>query len=66
MPKSKKEQPKIFKCEAQGDTLYIQATHQADALRILEEHVGPIPSSLLTWTIIKTLPKSEELLNAEE
>jgi|HubBroStandDraft_2_1064218.scaffolds.fasta_scaffold197130_3 hypothetical protein len=58
----KKETMKIFKVEAQGDTLYIRANHQSDALRQLEEFSGPIPSSLLTWTEIPKLPKGEELL----
>ena len=53
---------KIFKVEAQGDTLYIQAKDQSDALRQLEEFVGPIPSSLLTWTEIAELPSGEEFL----
>jgi hypothetical protein len=55
---------KIFKVEAQGDTLYIRANHQSDALRQLEEFSGPIPSSLLTWSEIDKLPKGEELLGS--
>ena len=53
---------KIFKAEAQGDTMYIKAKDQADALRQLEEACGPIPSSLLTWSIVAKLPKNQELL----
>lgn len=53
---------KIFKVEAQGDTLYIRAPHKSDALRQLEEFAGPIPSSLLTWTEIAKLPKGEQFL----
>ena len=60
----KKETMKIFKVEAQGDTLYIRANHQSDALRQLEEFSGPIPSNLLTWSEIKKLPKGEEFLGS--
>jgi hypothetical protein len=62
--KKNKEIMKIFKVEAQGDTLYIQANHQSDALRQLEEFSGPIPSSLLTWSEVKKLPKGEEFLGS--
>lgn len=58
----KKEALKIFKVEAQGDVLYIQANHQSDALRQLEESMGPIPSSLLTWSEVVKLPEGEEFL----
>lgn len=53
---------KIFKVEACGDVLYIKAPHQSDALRKLEEKMGPIPSSLLKWSEVKKLPKGEEFL----
>jgi hypothetical protein len=53
---------KLFKVEAQGDTLYIRAEHQSDALRQLEEFCGPIPSSLLKWSEISKLPKGETVL----
>jgi hypothetical protein len=53
---------KIFKVEAQGDVLYIQAEHQADALCKLEEAMGPIPSHLVTWSEVAKLPANEEFL----
>ena len=60
----KKEAMKIFKVEAQGDILYIRASHQSDALRQLEEFSGPIPSSLLTWSEVIKLPKGEKFLGS--
>lgn len=60
--KKEKDATKIFKVEAQGDTLYIRANHQSDALRQLEEFTGPIPSSLCTWSEIAKLPSGEEFL----
>ena len=64
MKTKKKETMKIFKVDAQGDTLYIRANHQSDALRQLEEFCGPVSSSLLTWSEVKKLPKGEELLGS--
>jgi len=64
MKTKKKETMKIFKVEAQGDTLYIRANHQSDALRQLEEFSGPIPSHLLTWSEVKKLPEGEEILGS--
>ena len=65
MKKTKKrETMKIFKVEAQGDTLYIRANHQSDAFRQLEEFSGPIPSELLTWSEVKKLPKNEIFLGS--
>jgi hypothetical protein len=53
---------RIFKVEAQGDTLYIQAPTQEDAHLQLTEKIGPIPDRLLTWGEVKKLPKGEEFL----
>ncbi len=53
---------KIFKVEAQGDTLYIQAPTQEDAHIQLSEKIGYIPESLLVWSEVKKLPKGEEFL----
>lgn len=57
-----KKKKTIFKVEAQGDTLYIEAFNKADALIKLEESIGEIPDELLTWTEVKKLPKGEEFL----
>jgi hypothetical protein len=53
---------KIFKVEAQGDILYIQAPTKEDAHIQLSEKIGYIPESLLTWSEVKKLPKNEEFL----
>ena len=53
---------KIFKVEAQGDTLYIQAPTKEDAHLQLTEKIGSIPERLLTWSEVKKLPKGEEFL----
>jgi hypothetical protein len=56
------EKRMIFKVEAQGVTLYIEAESRADASKQFEEKIGPIPSSMLTWTDDVELPDEEELL----
>lgn len=53
---------KIFKVEAQGDTMYIQAPSQLKAQERLEEMCGFIPEELLTWSEVKKLPKGEDFL----
>ena len=53
---------KIFKCEAEGDTVYIEATTQAAAQGRLHEVMGPIPANLLTWTEVTALPEGEVFL----
>ena len=52
----------IFKVEAEGDTVYIEAEDKKAALARLTEVVGPIPESLLKWSSVSKLPKGEELL----
>ena len=53
---------RIFKCEAQGDVLYINARTQENARLQLFEKIGPIPDSLLSWSEVAVLPKGEEFL----
>lgn len=52
----------IFKVDAEGDTLYIEAETQVDAALQLTQKVGPIPASMLTWTEVDALPDGEVLL----
>lgn len=54
---------KIFKCEAQGDTLYFKAeTLDAAHLRLIEVTGEQIPEKLLTWTEVNEAPDGEEIL----
>ncbi|GLS13588.1 hypothetical protein [Hydrogenophaga electricum] len=53
---------KIFRCDAEGDTLYIEAETVQEARTQLHEKVGPIPDSLLSWSVVVTLPDGETLL----
>ena len=53
---------KIFKVEAEGDTMYINADNLDQAKYRLLKMVGPIPESMLTWTEASELPKGEEFL----
>ncbi len=53
---------KIFKVDAQGDTLYINAEDQADASKQLAEKIGNIPASMLSWSEVAELPENEEFL----
>lgn len=52
----------IFKVEAQGDVVYIQAEAQSEAEKKLFAFTGPIPLSLLVWNIVEEIPDGEELL----
>ncbi len=52
----------IFKVEAEGDTVYIEAVDKDEAKARLTEIMGPIPASLLKWSTVAKLPKGEELL----
>ena len=52
----------IFKVEAEGDTVYIEAVDKETALARLTEVMGPIPKSLLKWSSVSKLPKGEEFL----
>ena len=54
---------KIFKVEAEGDTLNINADNESQANAILTKLVGPIPYHMLKWEQVEALPKGEELLN---
>lgn len=54
---------KVFKVEAQGDTIYIDAATRAEAESILRRHMGDVPASLLTWSGPVPLPDDEEALS---
>lgn len=54
---------KIFKCEAQGDTIYIKAASIDEALSRLIEYMGSgIPEELLTWTEVDKIPDGSIVL----
>jgi len=53
---------KIYKCEAEGDTVYIQARSEQEAREILFSKMGEIPDSLLDWSTVEKLPEGEEFL----
>ncbi len=52
----------IYKIEAQGDTVYIQAADEDGAVAALASKLGPIPRSMLTVTLVDALPDGEEFL----
>ncbi len=52
----------IYKVEAEGDVVYIEAVDKKAAEARLIEVMGPIPKSLLKWGTVSKLPKGEELL----
>ena len=55
---------KIFKMEAQGDTMYVRAENETEARGELTQAIGEeIPESLLTISEVTELPEGEELLN---
>lgn len=52
---------KIFKVEAEGDTLYINAGSLTQAKARLLKMVGPIPVHMLTWTEVDALPNGRRV-----
>ena len=52
----------IFKCEAQGDTVYIRAVNQEKAQQRLFDLMGRIPDNLLKWSVVDRLPPGERTL----
>lgn len=60
----KQNKPKeVFRVDAQGDTLYIDAFTRVEAALVLRRHMGDIPESLLTWSGPMRLPEGEEALS---
>jgi hypothetical protein len=57
-----RSETKIYKCDAEGDTVYIQARSEQEAKEILFSKMGEIPESLLSWSTVAKLPKDEEFL----
>lgn len=67
MKKTKKKEAqksgtKIFKIDAQGDTVYVRASTKEFAYLQLTEKMGPIPIALLEFSEVQKLPNGEELL----
>lgn len=60
---AKKNPKQVFKVEAQGDTVYIDAFTRVEAQLILKQYMGDIPESLLTWSGPIPLPDGEEALS---
>jgi len=52
----------IWKVEAEGDTLYIEAEDFQAANDRFEKFMGIMPQSLLAWTQVEKLPEGEEFL----
>ena len=53
---------KIFKIDAQGDTVFVKADSEKNAIARLTEFMGEIPRSLLTIEVVDALPTGEEFL----
>jgi hypothetical protein len=52
----------IWKVEAQGDTVYIEAETLDEAEERFKYAFGYVPKHLVTWTIIEELPEGEETI----
>ena len=59
----KKTPSEVFRVDAHGDMLYINAFTLVEAKLILKQHMGDIPESLLTWSGPMLLPAGEEALS---
>ena len=53
---------KIFKFEAEGDSVFIEETNIQSAHQRFEKFMGILPESMLTVSEVKELPDGEELL----
>jgi hypothetical protein len=60
---NKKTPKEVFRVEAQGDTMYIDAFTRVEAQLILRRHMGDIPESLLSWSGPMPFPAGEEALS---
>lgn len=63
MPKKKAATKEVFRVEAQGDVLYIDAFTLVEAKLVLRQRMGDIPESLLAWSGPVPLPAGEEALS---
>jgi len=52
----------IYKVEAQGDVVYIEAGTLESAKGQFFEKIGHVPASMLTFTEVDELPEDEEFL----
>jgi hypothetical protein len=52
----------IWKVEAQGDVVYVDAAGLAAAKERVREVIGSIPHHLLTFTEVEELPEDEVFL----
>ena len=53
---------KIFRVEAMGDVMYIQAKDILDAKKQLKLSCGDIPDRMLEWNEVDSKPDDEEFL----
>ena len=52
----------IYKVEAAGDVVYINATDEAEARKRLQDVMGQIPKRMLKFSVCEALPEGEEFL----
>lgn len=52
----------IFKAEAEGDVLYIEAADLAAAKKRFTAEIGEVLEGLVKWTEVDSVPEDEELL----
>lgn len=52
----------IFKCEAQGDSLYFVADSLEEAQAKMRPVFGDIPEVLLDWSEVNAIPEGETAL----
>lgn len=52
----------IYKVEAEGDVVYIDAESEDAAFAYLTQKIGDVPRSLCTLTVVDELPADEILL----
>ena len=53
---------RMWRVEAMGDSVYIEAGDRLDAERIFRANMGDVPVSLLTWTEVTEIPEGEVAL----
>lgn len=52
----------IWKCEAEGDTVYIEAATEDAAYNYMADKIGRVPRRMITFSQVDAIPEDEVLL----
>jgi hypothetical protein len=52
----------IWKVEAEGDTVYVEADDIDEAEKKFQKYFGKIPKRMMKWTVVDKIPEGEETI----